>query len=367
MPESNDPGCSTKLTVTEKHPQIVNSGSNSTIDTDVRTGFRLKRRLVSEANCQRGLQNVQFIPLLHVQNHVAQYNSIRIGIKPSQDWATMGVIDKCHLRDDFCVVRMTDMKGDYLYVYITDKAYKKFENAIGMGSVLVFKRPNVLVANKANGTAALHVSQIQQMWVVGQSLDLVCCQGYSKQGQVCEEWIDRRAGEYCDVHLTKVCNYSKNGRMELASGDVGIDIRWATAVKQADGRIVYQAKKRPDIKSTAQKKVEAYYIKGKGLINVKGELFKKALQEKNNTADNNENIAEFLKGRRDNGSEMIRKLKGIEEEKPKQSLTKEALQKMGLGKNVLSEEEEEAKKRSFDALNKETQANIEKKPRFILL
>lgn len=69
----------------------------------------------------------------------------------------MGVVDKCHLRDDFCVVRMTDMKGDYLYVYITDKAYKKFENAIGMGSVLVFKRPNVLVANKVKENNTLNI------------------------------------------------------------------------------------------------------------------------------------------------------------------------------------------------------------------
>lgn len=27
-----------------------------------------------------------------------------------------------------------------------------------------------------------------------------------------------RSGDYCDKHLERVCNYSKNGRMELASG-----------------------------------------------------------------------------------------------------------------------------------------------------
>ncbi|KAG1441804.1 hypothetical protein G6F56_011325 [Rhizopus delemar] len=242
-----------------------------------------------------------------------------IGTKPSADWATIGVVDKCVLREDFCVVRITNLKGDYIYVYITDNAYKKFENAIGMGSVMVFKRPLVLTANKPKGDAALQVKLVQQMWVIGQSSDLKACEGYSKQGKVCEEWIDIRAGEYCDAHLTKVCNYSKNGRMELASGNTGIDIRWAIAVKQADGRIGYQTKRQPDSYSAATQKttkVDSYYIKGKGVINVKGELFKKALQEKTNISDNSAQLKEFLKERRDNGSEMIRKLKGIAEEKP---------------------------------------------------
>lgn len=28
----------------------------------------------------------------------------------------------------------------------------------------------------------------------------------------------RRSGEFCDTHIVSVCNVSKNGRMELASG-----------------------------------------------------------------------------------------------------------------------------------------------------
>ncbi|KAI9259349.1 hypothetical protein BY458DRAFT_274489 [Sporodiniella umbellata] len=132
----------------KSEPTKMSVDSNPTVDVESFTGIRLKRRLVSDAICKRGLQNVRFITLTNIQSHVAQYNTIRIEIKPSPDWATIGVVDKCAHNEDFCVVRITNLKGDYLHVYITDKAYKKFENAIGMGSVLALKRPFVLPSSK---------------------------------------------------------------------------------------------------------------------------------------------------------------------------------------------------------------------------
>ncbi|RCI00562.1 minichromosome maintenance- protein [Rhizopus azygosporus] len=344
---------------------------SQTIDMDCRTGFRLKRRLVSETNCQKGLQNVRFIPLSQVHPYIAEFHTIRMGIKPSKDWATTGVVDQYFPQDSFCVVRITDLRGEHVHVYITGKAYKQYERAIGMGSILVLKRPESLCPPDTGKAAALHVDQVQQMWVLGQSLDLKQCQGYTKKEQRCQEWIDIRQGEYCNEHLMKICSYSKNGRMELASGDTGFDIRWTTVIKKSDGSISYQAMKKPEqMQSSTQnaKKALAYYVKGIGLVTVTGEQFKKKPKKESDGMDKTA-IEQILKGRYDPGAQMIRKLKGIKEEEPEHLLSKEALVKMGIGNGApLTKDEEEKKKRTFDELKNATKRQeTKKKPRYIEL
>lgn len=79
-----------------------------------------------------------------VESHIALFNSIHVGIKPTKDWSTIGVIDKCFPQSNFCVVRITDMKGVYTNVYITGKAYLKYQEQLGMGSVIAIKRPYML-------------------------------------------------------------------------------------------------------------------------------------------------------------------------------------------------------------------------------
>ncbi|GAA5811215.1 hypothetical protein MFLAVUS_004646 [Mucor flavus] len=345
------------------------------VDIDSRSGLRLRRRLFSAKQCDKGLQNVEFVPLNKVSAHTALYNSIHVGIKPTKDWATIGVIDKCYPHSDLCVTRITDMRGAYMNVYITGKAYLKYEQELGMGSVIAIKRPFLLKPTEANHSIALHVDHIQQGWVIGQSLDLIQCVSYTSKDSQCSEWTDIRSGDYCDTHLARVCNYSKNGRMELASGDSGFDIRWATQTKQIDGSYLYESKRETvdplaKLMSNARSKLkEAYYIKGKGLVAIDGSLIRKKLaQRKETTEAEKDEIQKFLKGRRDPGAEMIRKIKGIKDERPRTVLSKEALDKMGIGSRQLTTEEEESKKRSIEALNK---ANLDnknpKKPRYVVL
>ncbi|GAN09659.1 hypothetical protein MAM1_0281c09190 [Mucor ambiguus] len=349
-------------------------------DVEEHSGLRIKRRIVSASKCKTGLQNVEFVPIQNVENRTKQYFSIHVGVKPSKDWGTIGVVDKCVSLSDFCVTRITDMRGSFLNLYITGKAFSQNQNHIGMGSIIAIKRPFLLKPTETHHSIGLHVDQLQQMWVIGQSMDLAQCSSYIRKGVRCTEWTDIRSGDYCDKHLERVCNYSKNGRMELAGGDSGFDIRWATQKRQSDGSILYESMRERRVDPMAKlfsstprsgKDREAYYLKGKGLVAVDGTLIQKTAPPKREpTAAEKQELTEFLKGRRDPGAEMIRKIKGIKEDSPRTALSKEALDKMGIGIRSLTKEEEQAKKRSFAALSKASDKDdddSQKKPRYVYL
>lgn len=79
-----------------------------------------------------------------VESHTALFNSIHVGVKPNKDWSTIGVIDKYYPQSDFCVTRITDMRGAHKHLYVTGKAYTKYQEQLGMGSVIAIKRPFLL-------------------------------------------------------------------------------------------------------------------------------------------------------------------------------------------------------------------------------
>lgn len=113
-----------------------------------------------------------------------------MGVKPSSDWGTTGVIDKYFPQSDFCVTRITNMRGSFLNLYITGKAYSSNQNALGMGSIIAIKRPFLLKPTETYHSIGLHVDQLQQMWVIGQSLDLAQCSAFIKKDVQCTEWTD---------------------------------------------------------------------------------------------------------------------------------------------------------------------------------
>jgi hypothetical protein len=155
-------------------------------------GFR--KRLAQCGTWELSLMDFEFIPIAQVQKHARLFNSIEVGKRPSDKWTTTGVVDKAAINDDFCVTQLSDMRGSNMYVYVTGNAFKKFNHAIGMGSIMSIKKPHILKPSEVNTPFALHVDQVQQMWVVGQSLDLVQCQAFTKStkgDRQCEEWTDR--------------------------------------------------------------------------------------------------------------------------------------------------------------------------------
>ncbi|KAL9544559.1 hypothetical protein PS6_008705 [Mucor atramentarius] len=325
---------------------------HKSIDIEEHSGLRIKRRIISSSKCKTGLQNVEFVPIQNVENRTKLYFSIHVGVKPSKDWGTIGVVDKCISLSDFCVTRITDMRGSFSNLYITGKAFSNNQDQIGMGSIIAIKRPFLLKPTETHHSIGLHVDQVQQMWVIGQSLDLAQCGSFVRKDVRCTEWTDINSG---------------------------FDIRWATQKRQSDGTILYESKreKRVDPMSRlfsntpkSSKDKEAYYLKGKGLVAVDGTLVKKTAPPKREpTAAEKEELTEFLKGRRDPGAEMIRKIKGIKEDSPRTVLSKEALDKLGIGIKSLTKEEEQAKKRSFEALGKASDKDHDgqKKPRYVYL
>ncbi|KAI8641840.1 hypothetical protein BD408DRAFT_345272, partial [Parasitella parasitica] len=148
------------------------------------------RRLVSEAKCNTGLRNIEYVAIRNVESRTRQFFSISVGVKPSSDWGTVGVIDKCFPQSDFCVTRITDMRGSYSNLYITGNAYAKNEAAIGMGSVVAIKRPILLKPTETHHSIGLHVDRLNQFWVIGQSLDLAQCSSFIRKDVQCTEWTD---------------------------------------------------------------------------------------------------------------------------------------------------------------------------------
>lgn len=149
-----------------------------------------RRRIVSASKCKTGLQNVEFVPIQNVETRTKRYFSIHVGVKPSKDWGTIGVVDRCVSLSDFCVTRITDMRGSFSNVYITGKAFSQNQNHIGMGSIIAIKRPFLLRPTETHHSIGLHVDHLQQMWVIGQSMDLAQCSSYVRKDVRCAEWTD---------------------------------------------------------------------------------------------------------------------------------------------------------------------------------
>lgn len=123
------------------------------------------------------------MPLKNVESHTALFNSIHVGIKPNENWATIGVIDKCYPQAAFCVTRITDMRGVYTNLYITGKAYSKYQEQIGMGSVIAIKRPFLLKPTEVNNNACKSQTIVLNIWLYRQHIQLHCMWNkYSRLG-----------------------------------------------------------------------------------------------------------------------------------------------------------------------------------------
>ncbi|CAO3646308.1 unnamed protein product [Cunninghamella echinulata] len=67
--------------------------NNAPEDIEEYSGFRLKERYLSSKALAKYFEKDIFIPCHQLNNHVAKYQSIRVGVRPSNNWATIGIID----------------------------------------------------------------------------------------------------------------------------------------------------------------------------------------------------------------------------------------------------------------------------------
>ncbi|KAI8968157.1 hypothetical protein BDF20DRAFT_163929 [Mycotypha africana] len=193
--------------------------AGKSIDVEPHSGFRIKSRTVSATAITKFLENVEFYALQDVQSHTKEFSTIHVGAKPSSAWSTIGIVDKCYEHKDLLLsVRLTDMRNSYTQLYITGKAYTMFREDIKHGTIIAVKRISLLKPNNIKQSIALHVDLIQQICIIGISLDLTRCIAYKSPRIQCDEYIDGRTLEYCDKHLKQALDFSKRRRAEMMTG-----------------------------------------------------------------------------------------------------------------------------------------------------
>ncbi|KAI9311200.1 hypothetical protein BX666DRAFT_1998878 [Dichotomocladium elegans] len=356
-------------------------------DLEVNSKFWLKKRLADTIDIERKFLRNTYVPFDLLPRHVQQFRSIYVGQRPNHHWATIGVVDRSIQRKTFGVCRLTDMRGLRAHLFVMGKAYTAYEKQLEAGAVLGVFEPTIVWSSDQDADVGLLVTSPDHILLIGTSYDMVRCQQMIRQDKQCDAMVDGRSGSFCDRHLARLCSKSKNTRMELASGDSAIEVRWArlTHTDRGDKYLAASNSSSSSSSSSSSKsrngnqtiaKMEfTYTIKGRGAITSEGiELHAK---KQANTKIDKKALAEALRGRTDPGSAMIRKVHGIKDDRSNlPAVSREAMLKMGMStRQVLSKEEEAAKKRSIDQLLKTT-ANQngggggddpQKKPRYIYL
>ncbi|KAI7870591.1 hypothetical protein BDF14DRAFT_1771513 [Spinellus fusiger] len=218
--------------------------------------------MTSVVDMEMRLMTCRFIPVHRLEEHAALFHATRIGVKPLSDWATVGVIDRCLTKDKFTVAKVTNLRGHYFHVFIFGLPHRQYR--LKVGSVIAIYRPIVLQPTELNSSVALYVNDKKQIWVVGESKDLAKCQAFVSSDKQCDVMIDSRAGEFCDSHIKRAFGLSRNTRMELASGDTGLDVRW-TQQRQTKQGTLYQA-----TSNRKSWKEDSYVIQGKGVFKSDG-------------------------------------------------------------------------------------------------
>ncbi|KAI9309444.1 hypothetical protein BJ944DRAFT_571 [Cunninghamella echinulata] len=182
--------------------------------------FLNRERYLSSKTLAKYFEKDTFIPCHQLSNHVAKYQSIRVGVRPSNNWATIGIIDRSiDTPNKVLVLRMTNMRSNHYYIFLVGKAYEHCkEKKVKVGTILGITNPTLLRPTTVGATVGLSAKYLNQLWVIGESLDICRCRASLLKDKQCTVMIDRRSGEYCDSHIASICNLSKNGRMELASG-----------------------------------------------------------------------------------------------------------------------------------------------------
>ncbi|KAI9469310.1 hypothetical protein BDB00DRAFT_264399 [Zychaea mexicana] len=187
------------------------------------TQIRLKKGYTSSPDLESKFLPNAFIPIDQLESHAAKFSSIQVGKKPSDDWCTVGVIDRLKVQEDnkkFCVARISNMCGSYFHLFIFGKAYAKYKKDLEVARVVGVFKPKVARSSDVKADVAVSVDSKDQLLMIGESEDLIQCSHMILKNKQCQVMLDGRSGTLCDHHIAMACKSSKNTRMELASGYV---------------------------------------------------------------------------------------------------------------------------------------------------
>lgn len=121
---------------------------------------------------------------------MAQWRSIYVTKKPSDQWATVGIVDRCIVRKQYMVVRLTDMRGMHAHLFITDKAFDALHDKINKATILGIFEPCIVWSSEMRADVAIQASRTDQLLLIGTSYDLVQCIQYVTQEKQCENMVD---------------------------------------------------------------------------------------------------------------------------------------------------------------------------------
>ncbi|ORZ21365.1 hypothetical protein BCR42DRAFT_192225 [Absidia repens] len=257
--------------------------SNNENDIERYSGTRLRKRYMKQAELEKKMDSLDYIPCHNLASRVQR--SIYVAVKKANDWATIGIVERSiKADDDMLVLRLTNLRNSYFDLFLLDKSFDRYKDMVKIGTVVGITKPTVL---SAEGGIGFQVSHLNQVWHIGESLDMGRCEAYIQEKIRCPATVDRRSGEFCDTHIASVCNVSKNGRMELASGDSGIDIRWSSTSKSRQGKTQFWGVSGGTY-SEMKKKEHIYSIKGKRMTSDGKELNKKPVANPQKAAEDKE-------------------------------------------------------------------------------
>lgn len=131
------------------------------------------------------------VPVENVFQHVQKWRSIRVGEKRSDNWSSVGVIDRFKKADEFAVARVTNMRNDYFHLFLVDKALATHKDALGIGKVVLVRQPTIVWSSDPKADGAVLVNRAKNLFIIGESNDLVQCAGYVKSDKQCEAMVDK--------------------------------------------------------------------------------------------------------------------------------------------------------------------------------
>ncbi|CAO3588074.1 unnamed protein product [Absidia cylindrospora] len=338
--------------------------SNNENDIEGYSGIRLRKRYMKLAELEKKMDSLDYIPCHNLSSRVQR--SIYVTVKKANNWATIGIVERSiKTDDDMLVLRMTNLRNSYFNLFLLDKSFDRYKDMVKVGTVLGITKPTVL---SAEGGIGFQVSHLNQVWHIGESLDMGRCEAYIQEKKRCPATA---IGEFCDAHIASVCNVSKNGRMELASGDSGIDIRWSSTSKSRQGKMQFSGVSGGTY-SQMKKKEHIYSTKGKRMTSDGKELNKKPVANPQKAAQDKEAWSNFLRGQQNPGAMNIRKIIGISDNQPQTALSKDAFMKV-YNKKVPENDEVASKKRTIDQIlemeqrKKNKNKKADDKPKYIYL
>lgn len=119
-------------------------------------------------------------------------------------------------KNKFMVLKLIDLKWE-IDCFLFGTAFTHFWK-LTPGTLLAILNPAVLPpkGNQHNGKFSLKLGSSEDaVMEIGVARDWALCSAIKKDGQGCEEWVDKRKSEACEFHVSLMVDKARKHRMEV--------------------------------------------------------------------------------------------------------------------------------------------------------